>query len=283
MSLSRSARLLHFGPQDPTGFTDGRGIGKAYETARGPVTIHLVRHSDDMIRARAWGPGAELAMAAVPGLLGHFDDPSSFVPITADVARRFAAQKGLRMLRVGWPFDCLVQIIFQQRVRFVEAARAYRVLVRRHGEKAPGPFDLSVALTAKAWLRVPPHELAALTVDKKRIDTIRNAAKLAHHVDKVARLVGERDHAEARRILDLFPGVGPWTRETFLGQGLGDADAVATGDVHLPRDVCQALDDPATRVPYSDDRMLELLEPWRGHRARVVRLVLSSEGTFARI
>jgi len=283
VSLSRSARFLHFGRHDPTGFADGRGVAKAYPTALGPATIHLAKHGEDAVRVRAWGPAAEHAIAAAPGLLGHHDDPSAFVPLTPDIARRFAAQRGLRLVRVAWPFDALVQIILQQRVRFVEAARAYRVLTKRHGVRAPGPFELTTALDAKAWARVPVHELPALAVDRKRIDTVRGAAKLAHHVDKVVRLVEADERAEARRILDLFPGIGPWTREAFLDQALGDPDAVSTGDVHLPRLVCQALDAPETRVPYSDERMLALLEPWRGQRARVVRLVLSSEGTFVRL
>ena len=52
---------------------------------------------------------------------------------------------------------------------------------------------------------------------------------------------------------------------------LGDSDAVATGDLHLPHMVAWAL---AGERRGSDERMLELLEPFRGHRARVLRLLL---------
>jgi hypothetical protein len=45
------------------------------------------------------------------------------------------------------------------------------------------------------------------------------------------------------------------------------------GDFHLPNVVAFAL---AGEVRGDDRRMLELLEPWRGHRARVVRLLESS-------
>jgi 3-methyladenine DNA glycosylase/8-oxoguanine DNA glycosylase len=50
----------------------------------------------------------------------------------------------------------------------------------------------------------------------------------------------------------------------------GDPDAVSVGDYHLPNVVAWAL----AGEPRADDaRMLELLEPYRGQRARVQRLL----------
>ena len=146
--------------------------------------------------------------------------------------------------------------------------------MNRHAQKAPGPFDLKIAPSAKEWLAVPPHALSALSVDRKRITTLRHAARLARHVEKLA---GTTDFAEARRVLALLPGIGPWTTECFLAQALGDPDAVPTGDVHLPRIVCTTLE-PESKLPYDDTRMLALLEPWRGQRGRVVRLLMTDEG-----
>jgi len=51
---------------------------------------------------------------------------------------------------------------------------------------------------------------------------------------------------------------------------LGDPDAVSVGDYHLPSMVAWAL---AGEARADDERMLELLEPYRGHRARVVQLL----------
>jgi 3-methyladenine DNA glycosylase/8-oxoguanine DNA glycosylase len=65
--------------------------------------------------------------------------------------------------------------------------------------------------------------------------------------------------------------VGPWTSSRVMLVALGDADAVCTGDLHLPHLVTWAL---AGEPRGSDERMLELLEPFRGHRARVQRLLL---------
>jgi 3-methyladenine DNA glycosylase/8-oxoguanine DNA glycosylase len=57
---------------------------------------------------------------------------------------------------------------------------------------------------------------------------------------------------------------------------LGDPDAVSVGDYHLPSQVAWAL---AGERSGTDDRMLELLEPYRGHRGRVLRL-LAAGGVF---
>jgi 3-methyladenine DNA glycosylase/8-oxoguanine DNA glycosylase len=56
-------------------------------------------------------------------------------------------------------------------------------------------------------------------------------------------------------------------------RALGDTDAVSVGDFHLPHLVAWTL----AGEPRGDDaRMLELLEPYRGQRGRVVRLLEAS-------
>ena len=72
---------------------------------------------------------------------------------------------------------------------------------------------------------------------------------------------------DVRRRLSGLPGVGPWTVNTVAMVALGDPDAVSVGDYWLKHIVSYAL----TAEPRgSDERMLELLEPWRGRqRARV--------------
>ncbi|MDP9388413.1 MAG: DNA-3-methyladenine glycosylase 2 family protein, partial [Actinomycetota bacterium] len=69
-----------------------------------------------------------------------------------------------------------------------------------------------------------------------------------------------------------LPGVGPWSAAKVGLVALGDADAVCVGDYHLPNQVAWAL---AGEPRAGDDRMLELLEPYRGHRGRVTRLLVA--------
>jgi 3-methyladenine DNA glycosylase/8-oxoguanine DNA glycosylase len=69
------------------------------------------------------------------------------------------------------------------------------------------------------------------------------------------------------------PGIGPWTIAEVGRVAYGDPDAVSVGDYHLPNLVAWAL----AGEPRADDaRMLELLEPYRGQRGRVQRLLEAS-------
>jgi 3-methyladenine DNA glycosylase/8-oxoguanine DNA glycosylase len=78
------------------------------------------------------------------------------------------------------------------------------------------------------------------------------------------------DPASATRRLCAFPGIGPWTAAQVGLAALGDPDAVPVGDLHLPNMVAWAL---AGEPRGTDDRMLELLEPFAGHRGRAARLL----------
>ncbi|MEO6121979.1 MAG: hypothetical protein ABIW46_02110, partial [Acidimicrobiales bacterium] len=63
------------------------------------------------------------------------------------------------------------------------------------------------------------------------------------------------------------------TAATVAYAALGDADAVCTGDFHLPNQVAWCL---AGEARGDDARMLELLEPYCGHRARVQHLITAA-------
>jgi 3-methyladenine DNA glycosylase/8-oxoguanine DNA glycosylase len=52
---------------------------------------------------------------------------------------------------------------------------------------------------------------------------------------------------------------------------IGDPDAVPVGDYHLPHTVGFALEGTPRST---DERMLELLEPYSGQRGRVIRLIM---------
>ncbi|HAN25365.1 MAG TPA: 3-methyladenine DNA glycosylase, partial [Microbacterium ginsengisoli] len=65
---------------------------------------------------------------------------------------------------------------------------------------------------------------------------------------------------------------GPWTSAETRIRAFGDADAVSVGDYHLAHEVGFALTGHRT----DDEGMLHLLEPWRGHRQRVIRLLAAA-------
>lgn len=73
--------------------------------------------------------------------------------------------------------------------------------------------------------------------------------------------------------LRVVPGVGEWTAAETVQRAMGDPDTVSVGDYHIHDVVVHAL---TGRARGDDAEMLRLLEPWRGQRQRVVRLVEQS-------
>ena len=102
-------------------------------------------------------------------------------------------------------------------------------------------------------------------IEKSRADTIRRSATAASALERVV-----DDPAALSARLRFIPGVGPWTTALVVGSAAGDPDAVPVGDLHLPGIVCFTL----TGETGDDERMLELLSPYEGHRGRVARLIL---------
>lgn len=244
----------------------------ATRTACGPATLHLSRGVGGTLVARACGAGAEWLLEHVPDVVGEHDDVESFRPgrtgVVAELAARFG---GMRIPRTRAVFELLVPVILEQKVIGKEARRSYGALVRRHGAPAPGPATarppgLRLAPAPEVLAALPGYAFHPLGVERKRSDAIRFAAGRAGHIDACADL----PLAEAHRRLQALPGVGAWSSAEVAILALGDADAVSVGDYHLPNLVSWAL---AGEPRGTDDRMLELLEPWRGHRGRVVRLL----------
>ncbi|MFO0749194.1 MAG: hypothetical protein U1F43_26550 [Myxococcota bacterium] len=175
--------------------------------------------------------------------------------------------RGLRLARAPILFERHAGFILQQRVTFGEAARVWQVVHRERGLPAPGAPELRVPLTPEAWRRVASADLARLGVDLKRWVALQEAARVAARVEARA-----ADHAELRRLMMAIPGTGVWTTECVLGFAAADADALPLGDVHLPHMVAEHFEGD----PRGDDRrMLELLEPFRPHRFRVVRWLMA--------
>jgi 3-methyladenine DNA glycosylase/8-oxoguanine DNA glycosylase len=114
--------------------------------------------------------------------------------------------------------------------------------------------------------RTPYWALHSLGVERRRAETIRAVAAAAHRFPSLEAL----PTAERVARLSTLPGIGPWTAAEAVRLSFGDPDAVSVGDYHLPGLVCWAL---AGEREGTDERMLELLAPYAGQRARVVLLI----------
>ncbi|MEN0128366.1 MAG: hypothetical protein AAGC49_02915 [Brevundimonas sp.] len=264
--MRRTLAPLRHGAYDPAARTAPDGaIWRATLTADGPATTRTTQRRDG-VHVEAWGDGAERALAEVPDLLGASDDDSGFDPtlhpLVRDAHRRLP---GLRLTRTANVFEQLVPAVLEQRVVGLDAMASWRRLVVRHGLPAPGPapHGMHVPPPAATWAQVPVWEWRRAGVEGQRADTVRRAALVAHA------LSADLTVDEARRRLLTVRGIGPWTVAETTSRVFGDADAVSVGDFHLAHLVGWALTGRRT----DDAGMLELLEPWRGHRQRVIRLI----------
>ena len=240
---------------DPTLRLAKREALRATRTPEGPATLHVAIADDGAIETRAFGDGAGWALAHARDFLGLDDEPPDTLP---------AGARALRLSRTHRVLELLVPIVLEQLVSGAEAGRAFANLVRRFSDPAPGPFaDLWLPLGAEQLLAIPAAAFPALGALARQGATLHERAPRAARVEEAAAM--NADAAERR--LRCFPGVGIWTARSAMLRGLGHADAVPLGDYHLPRMVAFHLTGEAEG---DDARMLELLEPWRGQRGRIV-------------
>jgi 3-methyladenine DNA glycosylase/8-oxoguanine DNA glycosylase len=275
-SLARTLSTHRRGSGDPSHRLEQSGaVWRATRTASGPATLFM-QPAPDGVRVRAWGPGAVTAIAAAPALLGVLDDPSALVPQHRAVAEGARRASGTRIGRSGALYEALVPAILEQKITGDEAHRTYRAIVRAYGEDAPGPPGLRLFPGPETLAAVPYHAFHPLGLERRRAELIRAVSREAARLERLGAAVLEaspgpgRDAAlaAAYAALRTFPGIGPWTAAEVGFRAFGDADALSVGDFHIPNMVCWAL---AGEPRGTDERMLELLEPYRGQRARVTR------------
>ena len=268
---------LRRGPGDPTfrAMPDG-SVWRATRTPAGPGTLRVSARGAE-VRGEAWGPGAEWLLEQLPELLGAADDPSVFVPRHRLVALARHRRPGLRLTRTGLVMESLIPSVLEQKVTTDEAYRAWRLLVRKYGEPAPGPAPgrMCVMPDAETWRLIPSWEWHRAGVDNKRASTILRAVRVAARLEEAVRM----PPAQAQARLEVVPGIGPWTSAEVVQRSHGAPDAVTVGDLHLPGIVGWAL---AGDRDADDSVMLELLEPYAGQRHRAARLILLSGRVPAR-
>ncbi len=286
LDLDDTLGPMRRGRGDPTLRLTATGLWRATNSPDGPATLHLgADPTEAVLEAEAWGPGAAWVVEHVAELVGEDDDVGGFAahietldaPGADFVRAAHRRHEGLRMPRSRALTETLVPTVIEQKVVGKDAWASYRSLVERHGGPAPGPGEPALRLppASAELVTLPSWEYHRAGVERKRADTVRRIAAVQHRLDEVVDDVG----SSAAR-MKAIPGVGAWTIAEVSRIALGDADAVSIGDFHLPHQVSWCF---LGERRGDDVVMLELLEPYRPHRGRVLRLIgLSGQGPSRR-
>jgi 3-methyladenine DNA glycosylase/8-oxoguanine DNA glycosylase len=269
---------LQHGRFDPAlRFTD-IGVWWATETPDGPGTLRLVsKPSERAVVGTAFGPGSSWLLEQLPAVVGAHDDPGEFSELVADrfggvLANAWHQHQQWRVPATGRAFEAAAAAVIEQKVTGGEARDAWRQLLQRFGEPAPGsppdgpaPDRMHAPPTPQVWRQIPDWDFRRAGVTPARIRGLRTVASAAAAIERTTKL----GSVAADRMLRRLPGVGEWTSAEIRARAHGDADAISFGDFHVAKNVCWWL----TGERGDDAQMRELLRPFVGHRYRVQRLM----------
>ena len=248
----------------PTGRTsDANRVLWSTYTPEGPGTLELRQRQPDHLDAQAWGPGRDWLLAQAPAFVGQSDNVDTFEP-PPQLRRRWKSSPFV-LGRTGIVSDALVAAVFGQKVQTKKAKDSRRLLAKRHGSKAPGPYPGHILPSAEQLSNMTYSDFHKLGVERKRAASLlRGAQELVRYPN-----VGKETADAFKRRFENVRGIVPWSTNMAAVSIFGDADAVPLGDYHIPNTVSWNL---AREPRATDDRMLELLAPYAGHRWRVIML-----------
>lgn len=260
--------MLRNGRHDPTTIIDEDSLWRATLTPDGPATLHVSGLRDGRLTTSAFGPGAKWLLETVDGVLGTKDVCPTIEPVHNIVAiaqRRFGS---FRFPRTRCVYHELIPAVLGQRVTAREAMGQWRELCLRFGAVAPGPNSLLRLPPDPAQIAETPYFVFhKLGIEQKRALALRNVAQ---NYSKLLQIEGGAitSPSELTSSLTKISGVGQWTAATAGLVAFGDPDALLVGDFHVKNNVAYAL----TGKPRgTDEEMIELLSPYAGQRARVVK------------
>ena len=221
-----------------------------------------VRRDQDTVVASGWGAGAQEVIDRLPTIIGA-DDPFRASEATGPAAPVLKRVSGLRLGSTGDVHGSLVKAILEQVVTRPESMRSLRDLTRAYGSPAPGPRQIRVIPAPGVIAGLSYEDLHRCGIERKRAEVLIEVSRRSRRLNEILSM--DRDDAYGRLL--AIRGVGPWTAAGVMGESWGDRDAVQVGDYHLPNTVAWAL---AGEERGTDERMLELLAPYRPFRRHVM-------------
>ena len=167
--------------------------------------------------------------------------------------------RNFRFGRICWPLEAVLQTILHQRVSGAEASKNWSRLCYRFGTSWDG---LVSPPSAEVILGMSPAHFASCGIEHKRMVAMKEVAFRLR-----GRLSSDVSPQDYGRSVRAIRGIGVWTEQYVRGHFLGDPDAVPLGDYDLPHLVSYFFQGERRGT---DERMLQLLEPYRGQRFRVL-------------
>lgn len=268
-SPGSTLRSLAFLPGDPTVRLSAHGFDRATVTPDGPGRIS-VSWQDGTATIHGEGDGARWLAERAHRLLGLDDDVRGFAPDSPPRLRdAWRRRRGDRVPRTGTLWHDLAWTIVQQRVNGLDAAAQWQRWIRAAG--TPLGEGLIAPPSARDAAGTGYEEFHRFGIERGRAQALRSAARMA---DRLGDLV-DGDGEPILRALGAEPGLGPWTLSWIRAQTFGDRDAVIVGDYGIPSAIAWLL---AGEERADDARMLDLLEAYRPHRHRIIRLTFGAGG-----
>lgn len=273
IDLRATMKPLGVYPRDPTTRWTSNSFAKAVFTPEGPATMLLTWDSAGTTMAEAWGPGAEWLLERAPYWTGLCDDLEGFDPSHHPKIAEWAHRNpGIRLPASGVIWQELLIVILGQRVTAEEALKSWTRIVYAWGEPAPGPCELRLPPRPEAIAELSYVDLHRMNVERRRADAILLAARRSNRLEEAARMTP----SGALTRLTALPGLGVWTATAVMTATHGDPDTVVLGDYGLPTMVNYAFTGDARRLRADDggdEIMCRHLQPWSGHRQRIIRLL----------
>ena len=260
-------RFTRFGQWDPTQVLSNHRLVKAFRFEDNPCVLDA-QVMDGRLNVHLRASGVLPSDDQVTRLFG-LHRPSLAVEGHPFLERISREKKGIHLGQSTHLGMDLIKTTFQQLIEWRDAATIWRRWILQAGTRIPGT-DL---YCPPAYSEVNHHTLDLLHgcgLSRKRAALVREIARLGPRLDGWA----SESASTIRRRLMSIRGIGAWTTEHCLGFSFNEDDVVVTGDFQLPHTVAWAL---AGQARGSDQRMLELLEPWAGRRWHVLRLIFASD------
>ncbi|MEM9035897.1 MAG: hypothetical protein AAGD18_14975 [Actinomycetota bacterium] len=269
VDLSTTLRTLTFLRRDPcVRLAPGR-FERATITPQGVGALTATwTPGDAQVEVTTTGDGAPWLADRAAGLLGVADDASGFEPGDGRLRELWRRHRGDRIVRTSTLWHDAAWFIVQQRITTADAADQWRRLVEELGVPVEGS-DLVAPPEPSTVGRLRYTDLHRFGIERRRAEHLIGAARaLARRHDLV-----DEPWEQVGPKLATIRGVGPWTLGCLATQTWGEADEVILGDDGIPSIISWLL---ARERRGDDERMVELLEPYRPHRYRVLRLAMAA-------